>query len=453
MDIRDFIVTPIYVVLVYVVAYVVRPYVSDRFNYRYFFPALTVKVVGAIALGFIYQFYYRGGDTFNYHTRGSRVIWETFISDPLTGLQMIFLPLNWLNSGTVYNALSHIPFHGDPASYFVVRVAAFIDLFTFSTYSATAVIFAAIAFAGSWMMFLAFYKSYPSLMGWLAVAVFFIPSVFFWGSGIMKDTIVMAALGAAVFFFQSTFMERNSQRTISLVLLIAAFMVIYLAKKYVLICFLPAALLWAYLNHLFAIRSVALRLLIFPLVLALLVFTGYYAIVKVGEGDAKYSLDRLAITAQVTAYDIGFYTGRDAGSGYNLGELDGTIAGTMKLAPQAINASLFRPYVWEAKNALMLIAAAESLTILVLTILVFFRTPISALRAFREPDVLFCMAFAITFAFAVGVSTFNFGTLMRYKIPMLPFYLIGLLLIRNYVVWGSKTEAPVNSAGDLIEST
>ena len=31
-----------------------------------------------------------------------------------------------------------------------------------------------------------------------------------------------------------------------------------------------------------------------------------------------------------------------------------------------------------------------------------------------------------TLAFAVGVSTFNFGTLSRYKIPMEPFYLLGI---------------------------
>jgi hypothetical protein len=254
-----------------------------------------------------------------------------------------------------------------------------------------------------------------------------------------------------VFLFQNTFIYRSRRWMISFTLLLVAFGVIYLAKKYVLICFLPAALLWAYLNHLFAIRSMALRLLIFPLVLTLLVFTGYYAIVKVGVGDAKYSLDKLAVTAQVTAYDIGFYTGRDAGSGYNLGVLDGTMVGTMKLAPQAINASLFRPYVWEAKNVLMLMAAGESLIILLLTVFILIRTPISSLRAFREPDVLFCMAFAITFAFAVGVSTFNFGTLMRYKIPMLPFYLIGLLLMRNYAVRGNKSVAP-NTSGSLIES-
>ena len=36
---------------------------------------------------------------------------------------------------------------------------------------------------------------------------------------------------------------------------------------------------------------------------------------------------------------------------------------------------------------------------------------------------------ALVFAFAVGVSTYNFGTLMRYKIPVLPFYAIFLIIV------------------------
>ena len=48
------------------------------------------------------------------------------------------------------------------------------------------------------------------------------------------------------------------------------------------------------------------------------------------------------------------------------------------------------------------------------------------------PDVLFALIFSISFAFAVGVSTFNFGTLVRYKIPLLPFFAVALILILNH---------------------
>jgi hypothetical protein len=50
----------------------------------------------------------------------------------------------------------------------------------------------------------------------------------------------------------------------------------------------------------------------------------------------------------------------------------------------------------------------------------------------RMPNVLFCLAFALVFAFAVGVSTFNFGTLSRYKIPIMPYYMLALGMILAY---------------------
>jgi hypothetical protein len=134
----------------------------------------------------------------------------------------------------------------------------------------------------------------------------------------------------------------------------------------------------------------------------------------------------------VTAYDIGFWTGKDAGSRYSLGELDGTLQGMLRLAPQAINVSLFRPYIWEVNNPLMALAALESFALLIITLYVFATARARTFRYFFKPDVIFCLVFALIFAFAVGVSTYNFGTLSRYKIPLVPFFLVGIGLIYYY---------------------
>lgn len=158
----------------------------------------------------------------------------------------------------------------------------------------------------------------------------------------------------------------------------------------------------------------------------------YFASVWIGRNDRRYSLDKIAATAKITAYDIGFYSGKNAGSGYSLGELDGSFQSMIRLAPQAINASLFRPYLWEARNPLMFLAAIESLFFLTFTIIVMVRLRLKILKTFSDPYIIFCLVFSITFAFAVGVATFNFGTLTRYKIPMLPFYLMALILINDY---------------------
>ena len=120
------------------------------------------------------------------------------------------------------------------------------------------------------------------------------------------------------------------------------------------------------------------------------------------------------------------------GSGYTLGELDGTWQSMVKLAPQAINISLFRPYLWEVTNPLMLLSALEGLVLFLLTLQVIWRVRWKTISYLQKPDILFCLVFAFVFAFAVGVSTFNFGTLSRYKIPMMPYFLLALGIIGAY---------------------
>jgi hypothetical protein len=112
----------------------------------------------------------------------------------------------------------------------------------------------------------------------------------------------------------------------------------------------------------------------------------------------------------------------------------------LRLAPQAVNVSLFRPYLWEVNNPLMLLAALESLALLGLTIFVIIRARGTIFRWLVQPEVLFCLAFSLIFAFSVGVSTYNFGTLSRYKIPLMPFYLVAIGLIYCYSKSERKSE-------------
>ena len=431
MELRDLIVTPVIILLVYMVAYLIRPMLTDDVNRVYFFPALSLKIFGALCLGFIYQFYYGGGDTFNYHTLGSRHIWEAFVDSPSAGMSLLLSPGNTIPPPGTYEYASKIVFFHDPSSYFVIKIAAFFDLITFSSYSATGVLFAVASFFGMWLFFLTFYEGFPHLHKWIAVAAFFIPSVFFWGSGLLKDTITLGCLAAATYAIRKIFVSKEL-RVINFVVLFVCMYIIFGVKKYILLCYLPAVLMWVFAGNFTRIRSMVLKIMLIPFVVALIVFSGYYAVVKIGQDDPRYSLDKIAVTARITAYDIGFYTGKDAGSGYSLGELDGTFGSMLRLGPQAVNVSLFRPYLWEVRNPLMLLSALESLALFFLTIYVIFRSRHFLLKALGDPTILFCLMFSLTFAFAVGISTFNFGTLTRYKIPLLPFYLMGLILLLNY---------------------
>ncbi len=84
----------------------------------------------------------------------------------------------------------------------------------------------------------------------------------------------------------------------------------------------------------------------------------------------------------------------------------------------------------------MLLSALESVVLLLFTLVVVYRIRFRVARIMRKPTILFCLIFSIMFAFAVGVSTFNFGTLTRYKIPLMPFYALALV----YAYQLSKSE-------------
>jgi hypothetical protein len=438
VELRDLIVTPLVIIIVYAVAYMLRPYITDGVSRKYFLPALTVKIFGALAVGFIYQFYYQGGDTYNYHTHGSRHIWEAFMDDPMVGLKLL------LNDGSdetgIYRYSSRILFFHDPQAYVIIRLAGFFDLFTFSAYSATAVLFAVVGFAGLWLLFDTFYRMHPSLHWWIAIAVLFIPSVIFWGSGLLKDTITLACIGAATYATYNLFVQRRLSIG-SGILLLASIFFLYKIKIYILLTFLPAAIVWVFMLYFSRIRSSVLKIMVFPFVIVTASVLGYFAMLKAGEDNPKYALGNLAKTAQVTAYDIRYLTGRDAGSGYTLGDLDGTWQSMIRLAPQAINVSLFRPYLWEVRNPLMLLSAMESMGLFVLTLWAVYRSRSHLFKALGDPTILFCLVFSITFAFAVGVSTFNFGTLTRYKIPLMPYYSLALILLFYYSNRETKEEA------------
>jgi hypothetical protein len=428
VELRDFIVTPLIILIIYAGAYLIRPHVTDELNYKYFFPALTARIFGAIALGFIYQFYYRGGDTLNYHVHGSRHIWDAFMESPSMGFKLLVAKGQY--GPGYWDYAEKIWYYRDQNSYFVIRIAAIFDLITFSSYSGTAVLFGVLAFTGSWMMFVTFSDKNPGAIKFLAVSCLFIPSIIFWGSGILKDTLTLSFVGIATYHVSKVFIDKKITLSGVLVLLFS-FYCVYSLKKYVLISFLAGMVIWVSASYFLRVRSMMLKIMLVPFVVIFCVVASYVTVNRVVRDDPKYSLEKIAQTSMVTAYDIRYGWGKEGGSGYSLGELDGTIGTMVKLAPKAINVSLFRPYVWEVRNPLMALSALESLFTLVLTLYVLYKVR-GKILLYANAEIVFCLVFALIFAFGVGVSTYNFGTLARYKILLMPYYLSALALLYYY---------------------
>jgi hypothetical protein len=146
---------------------------------------------------------------------------------------------------------------------------------------------------------------------------------------------------------------------------------------------------------------------------------------------AKYSVENIAATAKITGSYLLSQSEKTEGSGYNLGDFDPTISGILKKFFPAVNVSLFRPYIWEAKKPIIMLAALESLFFLIFTLYVIVTAnPFTTIKKiYKDPNIFFCLVFVLIFAFLTGLSSYNFGTLSRYKIPCMPFYMIFLVLL------------------------
>ena len=428
MELRDLIVTPTYIFLIGGILYFFRQDLAPKPLQKHLFPAFVLKIFGAITLGLVYQFYYGGGDTFGFTTYGAGYIWEAFLKDPLAGLKLIFLD-NEYQSDT-FRYASRMWYFDDTPSYFVVRVAGIFSLVTFNTYSSIAVIFASLSFLSLWMLFKSLNKMYPQLSDKLFYCIFLIPSVVFWGSGVLKDTLTLSAVALSVYSFLNLFIFRKNQ-FLSVTFFISSLLVLFTVKIYILITLIPALLIWIFFINIKRIRNKVLRIVLGPVFFFGFLALGLILISQITQDNRKYSMSSVLTTVEVTAKDNSMWTVRRDGAGYNLGDYDFSPKGMLNKFLPGIWVTLFRPYIWEVNSPIMLLSALESLFLLLLTIYMLFvrrRLGFQKLKI-KDPFIVFCFAFSLAFAFAVGVSSGNFGSLVRYKIPLLPFFSIGLFLL------------------------
>ena len=436
MELKDLYITPFYLAIIYLIAYQIRPAVTNIYTRKYFIPALTVKIIGAIALGILYNTLY-GGDT-NAYYREAGILYHAFGDSFAVGWEL--LTTNGDVTPAISKYVAQLKWFGRGSNeYAVIRFAALFALFSFNTYTVMAVFFAVLSFTGMWVMFMTFAKIRPQAFKELAIAVFFLPSVFFWGSGLLKDSLCIGALGWLFYtFYRGAIERRNVVRCI--ILGAIAVWTILSMKVYIVLAFMPPAVLWVFNENTRNIRSTAIRIVVTPLFLGVGILAAGYAFIQISAADARFDLEKIGAQSKLTADYLQSVSVTEQGSGYNIGAQDGTLGGMAKLAPQALVVALFRPFLWESRNPTMALSALEATYFLLLTIRIFWR--VGVIKTFTvigsTPVLVLCFVFSLIFAISVGISSGNFGTLVRYKIPLMPFYLSGLYILQSITTSSSK---------------
>ena len=314
----------------------------------------------------------------------------------------------------------------------VARLAAICSFFTFNRYLLNNLFFSMVSFTGVWHLFRFFYSLYPHLYKQIAIAVLFLPNFVFWSSGVLKDPICTGALGWITYALYEVLVKKKSLFKNSIILFIAGYFLSVL-KLYILISYVPIFSLFIVLKNISFVNNKLLRIFLVPVLLTLSV-VGFLAISNSMSKDLdRFAISKLAenITKTTNAYTA-VVEGND--SQFSLGvEFNGSPISLLKMAPAAIIATLFRPFIWEVRKVSQLLSAFESLVLLLFTFITLWRVGLKFFfsNIIKDPAILYCFLFAILFALFIGATTPNFGTLVRYKIPCMPFYVMAIYLIRN----------------------
>lgn len=426
----DLLLPPLYIIGAYAYGYIVtKKNIRTNPEYQYFTRGLMIRILGAICLGLVYFFYYGGGDTTNYHQSANAYsnlffkdqgdFWLAWLGDP-KGHYFNF------DDSTGYPIYSGRDSH----AYFVVRLLIPIVTMGFHSYFTSAILVAWLTYGGMWKLYQTFLNEFSNLRKEFAIACLFIPSCVFWGSGLMKDSFTLSAVGWFTYAFYQFFIKKERKLSFGLYLFISSFIILAI-KPYIFFALLPGSILWLSNNLVKKINHGFLRIIATPIILSLGGIGGYLALDNMGDNLGQYKVDQVLDKAVITQKDMKaeYYGGKT----YDIGEFDASLSGIASKAPIAIFSGIFRPAIWDVRNAVMLISSLENTYLLSLTIFLLIRLKFfgffTTIR--KNPMLLFCMLFSLFFAFSVGLTVANFGSLVRLRIPELPFFVAGIFMLRH----------------------
>ena len=437
MNFLDFILFPFYVLLFYFIFSARRKNYTDPVLKHYHKQGFWIKIVATMAFT-LFNMKISMGDSFLlFFTEGSNICHMIF--KDVSQIKWLYLPSAEFDQSLLKNA-ANMGYLKNENNYMIVRITALFSFFSFSKYLILNLFFSMLSYSGVWRLYRFFYEQYPHLHKQLAITILYLPTFVFWSSGILKDPICTGALGWLTYALYETFYKKKDLLKNVIIIFISGYL-LYVIKVYILISYVPFFVLFLVLKNVNLIKSKFLRIS-FVLGLVVVAITMFTTVMQELAGTlGAYGGED--VTKNISIYQKAYAEQEDVGSSFSLGvEYDGSVQSLLKIAPAAVVATLFRPFLWESKKISTLFSSIESMFIMFFTLSVLYKAgPINFIRSIaRDPTILYCLLFALLFALFVGATTANFGTLVRYKIPCMPFYVAAMFIIQDRI---RKKNSPV----------
>jgi hypothetical protein len=407
--------------IIFSIAFWVQKKYASR-SVKLYWSALFLKIIAAISLGLLYKFHYSGGDTwafFNSATKLSSLAKNDF-------LEYVKVFFSNHDPSTVENVL----YVHDRSALFIKFISIFC-LVSDDSYWICASYFGLISFFATWFLYKQVVHFLKDSAKAASVALFFFPSIVFWGSGLLKESLALSG----IYFITAIFLKFAYQAKITWLewLLVLLSIIITWWLKYYWAAIFFAVIITSVIVvivrrrvPLTKVRTVLSWLFFFLLICAMASFAhpNFY---PERFFDVLVSSHDQFVAISDPENIIGYYN------------LQPKLWSVLLNSPWALLSGLFRPLFLDATDILSLPYSIENFILLLLTISFLFsyrwewwkpksdrfkRSEIYSI--WLLPILIYCFILCILLA----ISTPNFGTLSRYRVGFLPFFVF-VLIYRN----------------------
>lgn len=390
---------------------------------RWIAALFLLKVAAGTALWAVYTWHYPDrstADIFKYFDDGN-VLFSALPAHPGDYLRMVlgigndtpYFDAHYYTRMNTWYRQWDTGYYND--AHTMIRFSALVQLFSFGHYHVHTVFACFASLVGLTAMYKAFHSVMPGRNGALFAAVLLWPSVMFWGSAPIKEALLFLGLG--LFLLGSMRLLHGSRRWTTGLAIAAGLFLQLILKSYVLMCLLPALAAYAWCLHAGARRP----LLKFAVV--------YGAVVLLGMAlpllDPAW--DAIGMIAQKRRDMLGVVALTDPGSYVPITPLGKDIVGFLMDVPHALYLTFISPFLTWDIGAMGLLGAAENALLLaLLPVALRLAKPWSAIDV---PLLLMCLGFCLALGVLVGWTTPVVGALLRYRVPLLPFWAVAALLV------------------------
>jgi len=400
-----------------------KRYSSEDLN-PFFYYGWLFKVGFAVLFAFIYLYVFGGGDI-NAYWSGASCLAELFYTDPSAYFSELLHTERSFGITHHFNSLTGYPpgwIWREEEAWFSSKLISLFAILTLKGFWSTTLLISTVGFWVVWIFSVRLNQQEYFARNTILAALFFMPSVSFWCSGISKDSLTFSFSVFTVLLFLNLLKWRNSRALLGILLAVFSLYIVFSLRHYLAYALIvPFFLAWiSRFGKRFTNRP--LLLWMFRLSVYLLVFASLVLVVNSSKTQ------ELIAEANVTKSDFSFNP-IYSGAKYEMPSTDGAPLEVLSILPLAIATALFRPTFLDVVSASFIMNQLESLILMFLLLRFLFRKNLAQQlsKIIRDEFLLYALLFILFVSFMAGYSSILFGVLVRIRSVALPFLILLLL--------------------------